>query len=94
MDSLPLKMPVISGYIGVCALAEPYRNRLAFDDTEFYFIFHLFEAPVYAGAFAFRYFSRSRTRLMAIPRPVIPCADIIIAAAGASGLMPFRPPLP
>ena len=27
---------------------------------------------------------------MAIPRPVIPYADIIIAAAGASGLMPFR----
>ena len=94
MDQLHLKMPVISGYIGICALTETFRNRLAFDDTEFHFIFHLFEAPVYAGAFAFRYYSRSRTRLMAIPRPVIPCADIIIAAAGASGLMPFRPPLP
>lgn len=35
MDQLHLKIPVISGFIGICAFAETYRNRLAFDDTIF-----------------------------------------------------------
>ena len=36
MDQLHLKMPVISGFIGICALTEMYRNRLAFDVIWFY----------------------------------------------------------
>ena len=36
MDSLPLKMPVISGNIGIWTFAETDRNRLAFDNAKFH----------------------------------------------------------
>ena len=29
-------MPVLSSFIGICAFAEIFRNRLAFDDTKFH----------------------------------------------------------
>ena len=31
-----LKMPVLSSLIYICAFAESFRNRLAFDDTNFH----------------------------------------------------------